>query len=302
MIKSKDLLGLPLISIADAKEVGAIGGFIFNPEQKSVDFLLLEKKEGEDIKGIPYGMIEGVGDFAVTVTDSNLIINIMKVGLLKKLVEKEIRLMGSRLITNKGKYLGQVTEYSIDTETGVLGKLFYAEQTGKEESIEAQEIITIGQDVVIVSTPSTETRKKTREISSGEREEILRALSPQRERKEEVKVEKEEKEKKEEKRETGQIVEEKTPPAPVEEEAQESKEKERVVPVSPPKEETSDPAKSIIERKRNELVGKTLIKDIKTDEGRVIARADTVITNDIYNQIQELGYEVFIEMATSVKD
>lgn len=287
-MKSKELLGLPLISIADAREVGTIGGLVINPQQKSVDLLLLEKKEGEDLQGIPFCLIEGVGDFAVTVTDSNLIINIMKIGLLKDLVEKEIRLVGSRLITNKGKYLGQVTECSLNAENGMLTELFYQEEEGEGElSIQAQEIVTIGQDVVIVSaSKSSSTSKpqpKGRQFSSKERQEILQALTPSKE--------KEKPEKKEEE----------VPPPPVKEKPKKEY-LEREKPISSPQEEISDPAQSIIERKRDELVGKTLIKDIKTEEGQIIARADTVITHDIYNQIQGLGYEVFIEMATSVKD
>lgn len=354
MKKSKDLLGLPLIRIADAKELGIIGGFVINPQQQSVDFLLLEQVEGEDLKGIPFGMIEGMGDFAVTVADDNQLINIMKVGLLKELIERKIQILGSKLISRKGMYLGEITECSIHEENGRILGLFYKSKEGEETSIQAEDILTIGEKVVIIKDTPKEEPRPEREVPREEKKDVVEELylEEEKDQEEEKVLEEEEKIQEvvvEEEREIEEQVEEKEGKEErikenlnkVIDGTEDTKEKvqeilrergadvkeERVIidkeedskkeespamdlkkpqetkrETTPRVEKPSDPARSIIERKRKELVGKTLIKDIKTDDGKMVARADTVITDEIYDKVQTMGYEVFIELATSVKD
>lgn len=338
MKKSKDLLGLPLIRIADAKELGTIGGFVINPQQKSVDFLLLEKVEGEDLKGIPFGMIEGMGDFAVTVADDNHLINIMKVGLIRDLLEKKVELVGSKLISRKGMYLGEITECAIHEENGQILVLFFIDRAGEEASIQAEDILTIGERVVIMKDALVEEESPWREVTKEEKEDVIKALyeeevvdeeEEQEELEEEEVIEEEVEEQVKERveafgdtrREAQEVFDLEESKAPKEEVTREevTREAEKGAKEEKPSMETeqpevssletttkidrpSDPALSIIERKRKELVGKRLMKDIKTEDGQMVARADTVITDAIYDKVQGLGYEVFIELATSVKD
>ncbi len=278
-MRSKDLIGLPLISIATADELGTVGEIVVNPGQKVVEFLLLERKENDEYTGIPFSQIKGIGDYAVTVKNKNVMIDVMKVGLLKEMIERDINLIGARIISDQGKLLGQVTEYSLELESGKLKDLYFENQDKKEATIEADSVVTIGKERIIVSEQEKEVtvQKKTQPSSNikTEKEEIQEKMQEKKLNKEQDTTRK--KEKKEADAEGGGVL-------------------------GASKKEEEDPAKAIISRKKQELLGKTLLKDIKTGDGRIVARKNEKITEELYSRVENLGYEVFIELATSVKE
>lgn len=126
MKKSKELIGAPVISISEGMQIGTVKGLIVNPQQKNVEFLLLDEPDtGKDLKGLSFLSAEGIGEYAVTVQDKNVLVDIYKIGILKELVQKDIQVLGTKIVTKKGKYLGDVVEFSIDTTSGELAEVFY---------------------------------------------------------------------------------------------------------------------------------------------------------------------------------
>ena len=105
MKKSKEIIGAPVISISEGIQIGSVKGLVVNPQQKNVEFLLLDElQEGKELKGLSFRSAEGVGEFAVTVQNSNVIVDLMKISLLKELVQKGIQVLGTKVVTRKGKF------------------------------------------------------------------------------------------------------------------------------------------------------------------------------------------------------
>lgn len=280
MKKSKEIIGAPVISISEGIQIGSVKGLVVNPQQKNVEFLLLDElQEGKELKGLSFRSAEGVGEFAVTVQNSNVIVDLMKISLLKELVQKGIQVLGTKVVTRKGKFLGEVTEYSVDTESGELTEFFYNGSGEKEQSLPALSIITIGKEVLIVedegavknmeaeATPSV--KKETGNFSMGD---------------------------------DGSSVEE----VPAVEKSNNSfaalsSAAERDLLISEPKGDP-DPAEIFVQRQRQYLIGKTLLKDFKLNDGEVIAWENQVITEELFDRVYRLGAQKLMELAMSVRE
>lgn len=280
MKKSKEIIGAPVISISEGIQIGSVKGLVVNPQQKNVEFLLLDElQEGKELKGLSFRSAEGVGEFAVTVQNSNVIVDLMKISLLKELVQKGIQVLGTKVVTRKGKFLGEVTEYSVDTESGELTEFFYNVSGEKEQSLPALSIITIGKEVLIVedegavknmeAEASPSVKKETGNFSMGD---------------------------------DGSSVEE----VPAVEKSNNSfaalsSAAERDLLISEPKGDP-DPAEIFVQRQRQYLIGKTLLKDFKLNDGEVIAWENQVITEELFDRVYRLGAQKLMELAMSVRE
>jgi len=281
MKKSKEIIGAPVISISEGMQIGTVKGLIVNPQQKNVEFLLLDEPEaGKDLKGLSFRSAEGIGEFAVTVEDKNVIVDIMKIGILKELVQKGIQVLGTKVVTRKGTYLGDVVEFSVDTTSGELAEVFYQGKGEEEQSLKARSIITIGKEVLIVEEES-EAKTLRAEDSSPINKDTGNF-------------------KEGDDRSAGMVE------APVADTiksdfAARSSAAERDMLVSEPKGDL-DPAEIFVQRQRQYLIGKTLLKDLKMDDGEVLAWENQVITEELFDRVYRLGAQKLMELAMSVRE
>jgi len=255
-----------------------VKGLVVNPQQKNVEFLLLDElQEGEELKGLSFRSAEGVGEFAVTVQDSNAIVDLMKISLLKEMVQKGIQVLGTKVVTRKGKLLGEVTEYSVDTESGELTEFFYNGSGGIEHSLPAHSIITIGKEVLVVEEEGTAAnagaeapppvKKETGNFPMGNDGSLEKEV-PEAE-KSELEI------------------------------AALSSAAERELLISEP---DPDPAEIFVQRQRQYLIGKTLLKDFKLEDGEIIAWENQVITEELFDRIYRLGTQKLMELTLSVRE
>lgn len=279
MKKSKEIIGSPVISIADGIQIGSIKGLVVNPQQKTVELLLLdEKKEEKELKGIPFLSAEAVGEFAVTVEDKNAVVDALKVGILREMIQKDVDVIGTKVITKKGKYLGDVTEYSFDPETGKIGKFYFQSEGQLEKSIAAQNVITIGKEILVVEEDlSSVLHSGGEEISeAGKRENFT--MGDER------------------------LPEEKSVSSPPEQSKPSDSVNDIKTSFVSESKSNLDPAGIFVQRQRQSLIGKTLIKDIKSDDGEIIAPENAVITEELFNRIYEMGAQKLMELAVSVRE
>ncbi len=152
MKKSKEIVGLPVISISEGLEIGEVKGLFINPKEKNIEFFLLDEKGfSSELKGIPFLSAEAIGDFAVIVDTKCGIIDIMKVGILRETYNLDVDIIGIKVITTKGRYLGDVTEYSVDAGKGAIQSFYFQSKTDNTEYIiPASSVITIGKEALII--------------------------------------------------------------------------------------------------------------------------------------------------------
>ncbi|WP_409251527.1 PRC-barrel domain-containing protein [Bacillus sp. SCS-153A] len=156
MKKSAEIVGLPIISIADGVEIGSVKSLVVNPEKGSVDFLTIEHEDWQvSVKAIPFKKVIGIGEYAVTVENGNAVIDLNEIPIANALVNKKIRINDTKVMSRKGQLIGEAKEYYVDDETGnIIGILVAMKEN--EKVLESEQILTYGKDILIVQEGSAE--------------------------------------------------------------------------------------------------------------------------------------------------
>ena len=88
MKKTKEIIGLPIISIFDGTEIGMVKNIIINAEDRSFSYFVVEN--GLHLLGakvISTDRVLGIGEHAVTVEDDNVVSMISKIPAAMDLLE-----------------------------------------------------------------------------------------------------------------------------------------------------------------------------------------------------------------------
>lgn len=157
MKPTKEIIGLRIISISDGTQVGVVKDFVINPQGKTIDFLIVDQPTGYfGAKIISFSDILGVGEFAVTIPQVDTIQDVSQNAEAQKLLNSDIRVIGTKVLTKKGHLIGTVTEIQIDEENGKIAACIF-EENGKVFEVKAEQIITLGKELLIVEGPPAET-------------------------------------------------------------------------------------------------------------------------------------------------
>jgi uncharacterized protein YrrD len=151
MKKSKEIYDLPVISISDVNQIGKVKGLIINPENFSVDFLTVEQDDWQvSVKAIPYPKIVGIGESAVMVEKTNSVIDLNELPFINQLLNKQIHLIGSKVLTRKGDLSGEISDYFFNDDNGQLESLLILSGSN-ELFLPIENVISFGKDRVIIN-------------------------------------------------------------------------------------------------------------------------------------------------------
>jgi uncharacterized protein YrrD len=151
MKASAQIIGLPIISIADGTQIGTVKSLVINPDKGSIDFLTVEQDDVQlSLKAIPFKKVIGIGEFAVTVEKGHDVIDLAEIPIANQLVNKQIRIKNTKAITRKGQLLGEASEFFVDEESGDIIGIALQLENG-EAVLPASEVLTYGKDILIVS-------------------------------------------------------------------------------------------------------------------------------------------------------
>lgn len=153
MKKSQEIIGLPVFAIVDGRKIGQVKDLVINPEEGKVDYILVSNGSwyvGARI--LPYKVVMGVGEHAVTTESENQLSNINDTAGANSLLQRNIEVIGNRVLTDKGNLIGVVKEYEIEETSGKLTRLEYklAADEGETAIIDAEDVLTYGADVLVV--------------------------------------------------------------------------------------------------------------------------------------------------------
>jgi uncharacterized protein YrrD len=160
MIRGRELIGIPVFSLDQGKEIGEVKNLVFDPVQRKVTDLIL--KEGGLFRSpeiIPFEAIEHIGPDAAVLKRS-LGESIAPSEIDKKELKESFNLTGRKVLSEEGHDLGTIYDIDINERTGeVYGfeltqGLFRDSSSGKKY-IEYDHIQTIGEDAVIVDAEAT---------------------------------------------------------------------------------------------------------------------------------------------------
>lgn len=145
----KEIINLPIISVFEGKEVGKIKNVVIEPKNGKVEYFLVDDQSMFSVKVVPMSKIMGIGDEALMIETSDLVMDAQKDSKVVDLLGKNVSVVNSKIFTKKGKNLGSVAEVFIDDENGkILG--CEIEKEGMRKFISSDSVITYGKEVTIV--------------------------------------------------------------------------------------------------------------------------------------------------------
>ncbi|NLL53099.1 MAG: hypothetical protein GX248_10400 [Peptococcaceae bacterium] len=162
---SADLRNLKIISINEGKQVSTVKDIIIDPSNGSVAFFVIDQPiDYLGARIIAFEDVLGLGDYALIINDSSVIQDVAHNSLAIELLEREVKVIGSQVLTTKGGLIGQVSEFMIEEETGRIAVFNLEDEEGKSSQCPCDQVITYGRDIIMI-----EQGKKTAQTSNKER-------------------------------------------------------------------------------------------------------------------------------------
>lgn len=151
MKKSVEILDLSIISIGEGKELGTAKDIVIDAAKGEVAAIVVEDgKWYLGAKILPFTMIQGIGEYALTIESSTAVVPLASLEDISGLLEKDVRIKGTKVLTKGGKMQGQVTEIIIDEQSGRISGCEMKQVNGDTAIIPAEQIITFGKDVLVI--------------------------------------------------------------------------------------------------------------------------------------------------------
>ncbi|HOQ00174.1 MAG TPA: PRC-barrel domain-containing protein [Acetivibrio clariflavus] len=151
MKKAHDIIGLPIISIHDGIEVGRVKNIIINAEKRAIEYLIIDSGiQFLSAKIVPTVNVLGIGEYAVTIENESVISYVNEISAAIELLQKNIQVTGTKLLTKKGRLIGEVGDIYVDEDDNcsIVGLEYIHE--GKVKIIPRASIISISKDFVVV--------------------------------------------------------------------------------------------------------------------------------------------------------
>lgn len=313
MKKSVEIIGLPVISITEGRELGMSKSLLIDAPNGSVAAITIEDEDWyRGVKLLPYSSVIAIGEDAVTITNSENILTLEDAGDYEAMMDTNIKIIGTKAITKSGTIQGKVVEIYIG-DNGKIEKCEIEGRDGSLSEIVSEQISIFGKQVTVIDS---DFEKKTEiiapvEAPKAEIKEAPKAEAPKAEVKEAPKTEAPKVEVKEAPKAETPKVEVKeapkteTPKAEVKEAPKAEAPKPQVK--EAPKAEAPkavDAAaqmadKATEERHRRFLLGKTVTKDIVSATGVVLAKTGDVVTEEILQKVKMAN--MFIDLSMNVK-
>ena len=302
MKKSVEIIGLPVISITEGRELGMSKSLLIDAPNGSVAAITIEDEDWyRGVKLLPYSSVIAIGEDAVTITNSENILTLEDAGDYEAMMDANIKIIGTKAITKSGTIQGKVVEIYI----GDNGKIEKCEIEGRDGSISeivSEQISIFGKQVTVIDS---DFEKKTEIIAPVETPAVAAPKTevPKAEIKEAPKAEAPKVEVKEAPKAETPKIELKEAPKTETPKAEAPKPQVKEAPkTETPK--TVDAAaqmadKATEERHRRFLLGKTVTKDIVSATGVVLAKTGDVVTEEILQKVKMAN--MFIDLSMNVK-
>ena len=301
MKKSVEILGLPIISITEGRELGVSKTLLIDAKNGTVAAITIEDADWyRGVKLIPYESVIAIGDDAVTITNSENILTLDAAGDYEALLDENIRIIDTKAITKSGTIQGKVTELYIGDD-GKIEKCEITAPDGTTSDVATDQISIFGKQVTVID-PTGE--KKNSVMAKAPEAPKAAPAAPEAPKAEEAPVETpkaaepvkaEEAPKAEEKAE--EVKPEPKKEAPKAAPAPKAEPKKEAPKADAAKQAAADKASE--ERHRRFLLGKKAARDIKMDNGIVIVEAGQDITEEVLQKAKLANK--FIELSMNVQ-
>ena len=161
MKKSVEILGLPIISITEGRELGMSKTLLIDAKNGKVAAITIEDEDWyRGVKLIPYESVIAIGDDAVTITNSENILKLDDAGDYENLLDENIRVIGTKAITKSGSIQGKISELFIGDD-GTIEKCEITAPDGTTSEVIADQISIFGKQVTVIDPASEKKNELT---------------------------------------------------------------------------------------------------------------------------------------------
>lgn len=300
MKKSVDILGLPVISITEGRELGMSKTLLIDAPNRVVAAITIEDEDWyRGVKLIPYDNVIAVGDDAVTVNHSENILTLDAAGDFETLLDDNIRVIGTKAITRTGVIQGTITEIFIGKD-GSIEKCEITAPEGSTSEVTADQVSIFGKEVTVISPEGDAGKKSDAADAPAASAVTTSAEEPAAEPATEPAAEESAASAETPAEDTAAAVEPSAEPT-IEELAVEDAPAETPAAEAAAEEPAEDKNADRVneDRHRRFLLGKKATRTIKMDNGVVIVEAGADITEEVL-QKAKLGNK-FIELSMSAQ-
>lgn len=175
MKKSVDILGLPVIDISEGTEIGTTSQLVINSTEGSVVAVVVDDgKWYLGAKLLPFTAIAGLGESAITIISNDSIVKVADAPDLEQLLQADITVIGTKVLTKAGRIQGTVKEIIIN-EAGKITDCEIEELNGEIVNIPSERIFTFGKKVLIIADENDTVPPPTPTIEAVAPDEITTA-------------------------------------------------------------------------------------------------------------------------------
>lgn len=165
MKKSVEIIGLPVISITEGRELGMSKSLLIDAPNGSVAAITIEDEDWyRGVKLLPYSSVIAIGEDAVTITNSENILTLEDAGDYEAMMDANIKIIGTKAITKSGTIQGKVVEIYIG-DNGKIDKCEIEGRDGSLSEIVSEQISIFGKQVTVIDS---DFEKKTEIIAPVE--------------------------------------------------------------------------------------------------------------------------------------
>ena len=150
-MRSIDIKGLSVFEIASGREIGKVSELLINAKEKSIEYLVIDLPNwycGAHV--IPFHLTKGIGEDAVIIESERLIRKLNEDPEAVRLVESGVTLIGSKVLTKRGKHIGHISEIFIDENSGQVTGCELSDAITIKGIIPVKSTLTFGRDALIV--------------------------------------------------------------------------------------------------------------------------------------------------------
>lgn len=134
-----------VVSTSTATRIARVDGFVVLPDPARVVLLRLGKVSGGGTL-LAWEDVQGFGPDAVTVA-SEAAVRPARDALEQRAEDRELEILGKRVLTERGTELGTITDVDFDAESGTVTSLIT-----KTDTLPGGRLIGLGGYAVVVST------------------------------------------------------------------------------------------------------------------------------------------------------
>ncbi len=158
------ILNLPVLDVSSGEKTGFVKEFIFNFEKYKISGFLVQTAFLKKNVFLPAGDIENIGSDAIMIKSKKDLKNINKKIKKDLKLTRKIKILHQKVITKSGEELGKMRDFFVDDVSFFLQKIEVQGSIWKslfkgKLLIARDQIITIGQDAIIVEDAAVPAKK-----------------------------------------------------------------------------------------------------------------------------------------------